>query len=139
MSTQRKPFLGAVLVGASMWGVLIGGGVLGHRLVTDEPAEVTPAPQVAVVETELPVRPPIEGLPECPTEDSEGPCNWYGGKNGKGLKFAALPERGEPVPADMREFLSEEPGQANRDWSVCTWYVGDTSYVVCPDGYSVSS
>jgi hypothetical protein len=137
MSTQRKPFLGALLVGASMWGVLIGGGVLGHRLVTTEPAEVPPAPPVAVVETELPVRPPIEGLPECPTEDSEGPCNWYGGKNGKGLKFAALPEHGQPVPEDMIPDLAVE--DAGRDWSVCTWYVGDTSYVVCPDGYSVSS
>jgi hypothetical protein len=135
--TRRKTWGGALLVGVVMWGGLVGCAALAGKTLAGE--QPTPAPQAEVVETELPVRPPIEGLPECPTEDSEGPCNWYGGKNGKGLKFAALPERGEPVPADMWEFLSEEPGQASRDWGLCTWYVGDTSYVVCPDGYSVSS
>lgn len=46
---------------------------------------------------------------------------------------------GEPVPANLAEFLAEEPGQADRDWALCTLYVGDTSYVVCPDGYVASS
>ncbi|MFC4089331.1 hypothetical protein [Micromonospora sp. GCM10011541] len=116
-------------------------GVANRALDIDPAAPPAPAQVVELVQVaeEPAVRAPIEGLPECPTEDSEGPCNWYGGSNGEGLRFAALPETGEPVPADMAEFLAEEPGQGDRDWSVCTWYVGDTSWIVCPDGYSLSS
>ncbi|OKI45093.1 hypothetical protein [Micromonospora sp. CB01531] len=116
-------------------------GAVEGRLA-DRPEPTTQPAAVVQVETEpaVPALPaPIEGLPECPTEDSEGPCNWYGGSNGLGAKFAALPETGQPVPADMAEALAEEPGQADRDWSVCTWYVGDTSWVVCPDGYALGS
>lgn len=46
---------------------------------------------------------------------------------------------GEPIDAEFAEWLAQEPGQADRDWSVCRWFEGDTSYVICPDGYRVSS
>jgi hypothetical protein len=139
---RRKTWGAALLAGALMWGAGFAGATLARQYAATE--TVRPAGYVAPVAsqpepepTELAVRPPIPGLPECPTEDSVGPCNWYGGENGEGLKFAAIPEPGQPVPADMAEFLAEE--DPARDWSVCTWYVGDTSYVVCPDGFSVSS
>lgn len=143
---RRKTWGAALLAGAVMWGAGALGACTALRYATNESARAAVPAEYVVPVVSQPepepteyVRPPIEGLPECPTEDSVGPCNWYGGSNGKGLKFAALPEDGQPVPAEMAEALAEEPGQADRDWGVCTWYVGDTSYVVCPDGYVLSS
>lgn len=45
----------------------------------------------------------------------------------------------EPVPAGMAEALAGEPGQSGRDWTACTAYIADTTYVVCPDGFWLSS
>lgn len=94
-------------------------------------------------------------FPACPTEDSAW-CYWDGGTRGnhRGGSFVtltdrltvpvgkapdALPEGGQPIPAGMLDTLSNEPGQAGRDWSLCRWYVDDTSWVICPDGYRISS
>lgn len=42
----------------------------------------------------------------------------------------------KPVPADWADALAEgeAPDATTRDWTRCWLSIGDTSFVVCPDG-----
>ena len=49
-----------------------------------------------------------------------------------------------PVTQEMADSLSEgddtPPENADtRDWESCMWHVGDTSVIICPDGFSTTS
>lgn len=58
-----------------------------------------------------------------------------------GVSTCLDPASWEPVPQDWADALAEgeAPDASTRDWSVCWLSVGDTSYVLCPDGTLESS
>lgn len=55
---------------------------------------------------------------------------------------SALPENWRPVSPDLAQVLrtdGEAADRAVRDWTSCWEVRGDTTWIVCPDGYSESS
>ncbi|MFD6636745.1 hypothetical protein ACFWDN_13085 [Micromonospora chalcea] len=110
--TRRKTWGAALLLCATFWG-----GVAGGVVAACQPSDDKPSAPVTVQVSPAPTR--VELPPS--------------------LASALGGEQPQEVPQDWAQALAEEPGQADRDWSLCDFYLGDTTYVVCPDGYTYSS
>ena len=105
----------------------------GHQVAESKPAALTP----------------------CAQEDSAGPCYWRAGErgDGRGTSFVvdgaqnvvSLPSGPtgpggdwHPVTPSLAETLRAEgdaPDRATRDYAACWEHIGDTTYIVCPDGW----
>ena len=99
------------------------------------PASVTRPSTKATATPKPPVR-----LPACPHEDAPGPCLWDARIHGnrQGESFVALPADPSTGTVDERVVVQPDPRpqpgpiEGHTD---CALYLGDTSVVVCRDGW----
>lgn len=123
-------------------------GAIAALTPAHHPASASPEPVVETTVSPSP-RPTLATLPLCAEEDSRN-CYWDADVlgNGEGRSFIDINGTayyttgtpGVPVNAELAAGLAAmEPDQIGRDWTACSLYLGDTSTIVCPDGFTLTS